>query len=135
MKLQILVLRSGKNGVIISDEVLNSSVDYIVSVDCFWKSWHVYNINNHNTWAWGIFSSFFVFVNFFLQCHKVLSYKSCTCLVKITPKIFYSVWSYCKRCCFHDFIFSPFAICMYKDWWFIWIHFVSSYCTDNIYEI
>lgn len=51
-----------------------------------------------------IFSNFYVFTVL-----KFLLYDSFICLE--LPQDLFIVWSYCERCCFHDFFLNLFATC------------------------
>jgi len=50
----------------------NFDGDRIESVDCFRQNGHLYYINPANPWAWEIFLSSEIFLNFFLQRFEVL---------------------------------------------------------------
>jgi len=66
----------------------NFDGDCIESVDCFWQNDYLYYISPANPWAWKIFLSSEIFLNFFLQRVEVLLYRPFTCLVKVTPRYF-----------------------------------------------
>jgi hypothetical protein len=38
-------------------------------------------------------------------------------------------------CCFPNFFLSPFILCVEKGHWFILVNFISSYCTEAVYQV
>jgi hypothetical protein len=42
----------------------------------------------------------------------LMSYRSLTCLVRVTPKIFYTISGYCEGNCFPIFFLSLFMLCI-----------------------
>jgi hypothetical protein len=77
----------------------NFDGDCIESVDCFQQNGHFYYVNSANPRAWVISPFSEIFFEFFFRDLK-LSYRSFTCLVRITPRYFYIICGYCKGSCF-----------------------------------
>jgi hypothetical protein len=64
-----------------------------------------------------------------------LSYRSFTCLVRVTPIYFILICDYCERCCFPNFFLSLFMLWVDEGHWFVWINFVSSHFAEVVYQV
>lgn len=80
---------------------------------------------------WGSFHLLIPSSISFFKDSKFLSYRSFTCLVRVTPR--YIIHGYCDHC-FLDFFLSLFIICVQEGYCFL-VSLVSSYFIEGVYQL
>ena len=107
----------------------------IVSVDCFHQDL-VFTILILPIQEYG--RSFHLLrsssISFFRDL-KFLSYRSFTCLVRVTPKIFYISYDFHEVCHFRNFFLSLFILWVYEGYWFLWVSFISCHFDEVVYQV
>jgi hypothetical protein len=61
-----------------------------------------------------------------------LSYRSFTCLVRVTPRYLYIIFDYCERCCFTNFFLSLLMFNVEKGFWLVWVDFISNHFAEVV---
>ena len=79
------------------------------------------------------FPSSDIFLNFFLQDLRFLSYQSFTCLIRVTPRYFMLLVAIAKGIVSLTFFSASLLLC--RTYCFLCINFVSSHSAEGVYQL
>lgn len=106
--------------------------DYIKSVDCFWKYGHFCYTDPTDPRVYNLFPSSDFFFQIMSSVTSIFYPTSFSLTWLELFQVFYVIWSYYKRCCFHNFFLS--TLVYMKDTDFC-VFFFSSYIAGRIYQL